>query len=128
MRVLVVDDHPLNLKLTRVLLTAEGYDVETADGADEAAERLAASRPDLILMDLQMPGVDGFELTRRIKADATTASIPIVALTSAVMSEDEERARAAGCDGFITKPIDTRCFAEQIAPFVELDAAAERIS
>jgi CheY-like chemotaxis protein len=114
-RILVVDDRPLNLKLTRLLLTGEGYEVQTAIDAEQALVVLQAFRPDLILMDLQLPGIDGFELTRRLKADPATAAIRIVALTAYAMKGDEERARAAGCDGYIAKPIETRRLASQVA-------------
>jgi CheY-like chemotaxis protein len=104
--ILIVDDHPVNLKLARLVLATEGYDVRTAVDADTTLAALATFRPRLILMDLQLPGVDGFDLTRRIKADPVLGSIRIVALTAYAMKGDEERARAAGCDGYITKPVD----------------------
>ena len=91
-----------------MLLLGEGYDVRTAGDAEEALAVLATFRPRLILMDLQLPGMDGLELTRRLKADPATRDIVIVALTAYAMKGDEERARAAGCDGYVTKPIDTR--------------------
>jgi CheY-like chemotaxis protein len=105
--VLVVDDHPLNLKVARLALAAAGYDVRTAVDADSALAALAASRPRLVLMDLHLPGMDGFELTRRIKADPALA-----------MKGDEERARAAGCDGYLTKPVDTLRLPAQVAEFL----------
>jgi CheY-like chemotaxis protein len=108
--ILIVDDNPTNLKLMRVLLTGEGYVVRTAGDAVEAQEVLHAFTPRLILMDIQMPGMDGFALTRQLKADAATAGMTVVALTSYAMKGDEERALAAGCDGYISKPIDTRTF------------------
>jgi CheY-like chemotaxis protein len=106
--VLVIDDNAVNLRLLSVLLRAEGFVVRTASSADEAGRRLAASTPRLILMDIQLPDVDGLTLTRRLKADPRTSAIPIVAVTSYAMRGDEEKARAAGCDGYISKPIDTR--------------------
>jgi CheY-like chemotaxis protein len=106
--ILVIDDNPANLKLIRVLLTIEGYKVLTASNAESALAMIAASCPHLILMDLQLPGMDGLTLTRRLKSNAATESIPIIALTSYAMKGDEEKAGQAGCDGYITKPIDTR--------------------
>lgn len=106
--ILVVDDHPANLKLTRVVLEAEGYCVQTAPSAEAVLQLLVNSRPELILMDLQLPGMDGLALTRRLKADPVTSSIPVVALTAYAMLGDEETARAAGCDEYVTKPVDTR--------------------
>lgn len=112
--ILVVDDHLANLKLTRVVLEAEGYCVETAQSAEAVLQLLVNSRPKLILMDLQLPGMDGLALTRRLKADPDTRSIPVVALTAYAMIGDEETARAAGCDEYITKPVDTRRLARVV--------------
>ncbi len=106
-RVLVVDDNPTNLKLARVLLDGEGYEVLAAQDAEEALRVMEAFHPRLILMDLQLPGMDGLELTRRLKADPRTRNIHIIAVTSYAMKGDEERALGAGCDGYISKPIDT---------------------
>ena len=108
--VLIVDDNTGNLKLTRVLLTLEKYDVRTAGDATEALQVLERFRPRLILMDLQLPGMDGLALTRRLKSDPRHAGILILAVTAAAMKGDDDRARAAGCDGYLTKPIDTRTF------------------
>ena len=105
--VLVVDDHPVNLKLLRLTLTAAGYDVRTAPDAETALAMLDGWTPAAILMDIQLPGMDGLELTRRLKADPARAAIRIVAVTAYAMKGDEEKARAAGCDGYITKPVDT---------------------
>jgi CheY-like chemotaxis protein len=113
--ILVVDDNPTNLKLLRMLLVGESYDVRTASDASEALAVLGEFRPRLILMDLQMPGMDGFELTRRLKHDPETRDIVVVALTAYAMKGDEERARAAGCDGYVSKPIDTRSFPGVVA-------------
>jgi CheY-like chemotaxis protein len=105
-RILIVDDNVANLKLARILLQGEGYEVRTAVDAEEAVRVLPAFAPALILMDIQLPGMDGLELTRRIKADDATAKIVVVALTAYAMKGDEEKARTAGCDGYIAKPID----------------------
>ena len=106
--ILIVDDNPLNLKLVRVLLTGEGYDVRTATDADEALLVLESFRPRLILMDLQLPGMDGLELTRRLKAEPATRDTVVVAVTAYAMKGDDQKALAAGCDGYVVKPIDTR--------------------
>jgi two-component system cell cycle response regulator DivK len=114
-RILIVDDNPANLRLLRLLLSGESYEVRTADGAEEAITILEDFRPRLILMDLQMPGMNGFELARRLKGDAATRDIVIVALTAYAMKGDEERAREAGCDGYVSKPIDTRTLPALVA-------------
>src|SRR3954469_24895001 len=101
--VLVVEDNEMNLRLIRYLLSTRGYEVRSATNAAEAMEALAVFRPRLILMDLQLPGTDGYELTRRLKAAPETKEIIIVALTAFAMKGDEEKARNAGCDGYITK-------------------------
>jgi CheY-like chemotaxis protein len=105
--ILIVDDNPQNLKLARVLLEGEGYAVRTAVDAEAALELLAAFRPRLILMDLQLPGMDGLELTRLLKADPARSEIAIVALTAYAMKGDDAKAFAAGCDDYVTKPIDS---------------------
>lgn len=112
--ILVIDDNPTNLKLTRLVLSGDGFEVRTALDATEAMAVLAEFRPRAILMDLQLPGVDGYELTRRLKASATHRHIVILALTAYAMKGDKEKALAAGCDGYITKPIDTRTLASTI--------------
>jgi two-component system cell cycle response regulator DivK len=104
--ILIVDDNPANLKLTSILLRTHGYDARTAPDAEQAIKGLETFRPALILMDIQLPGMDGLELTRRLKAAPQTRDIVIIALTAYAMKGDEERARAAGCDGYIAKPID----------------------
>ena len=92
--ILIVDDHPTNLKLARVLLSAEGYEVRTAEDAQQALALLAEFHPRLILMDIQLPGMDGLELTRRLKSDPATKDIIIIALTAYAMKGDAERAQA----------------------------------
>jgi len=113
--VLIIDDNATNLRLVSLLLVRHGYDVRTADRAQSALASLRACRPRLILMDLQLPDMDGLELTRRLKAADDTRDIVIVAVTAYAMRGDEERALAAGCDGYIAKPIDTRAFPGVIA-------------
>jgi CheY-like chemotaxis protein len=109
--VLVVDDSPDNLLLTQFLLESEGFEVRTAENAEQALGVLTTLRPELILMDVQLPGMDGLTLTRQLRADPAWSDVVIVALTAYAMKGDEENALAAGCDGYITKPIDTRTFA-----------------
>jgi two-component system cell cycle response regulator DivK len=113
--VLIVDDNAANLKLARILLQGEGYEVRTAVDAEDAVRLLATYRPRLILMDIQLPGMDGLELTRRLKADVATRDIVILALTAYAMKGDDERARAAGCDGYIAKPINVDSLPAEIA-------------
>jgi len=114
-RILIVDDNATNLKLVAYLMKANGYDVATALDAESALEALRATRPDVILMDIQLPGIDGLELTRRLKADPATRDIVIIAVTAYAMKGDQDKAFAAGCDEYITKPIDTRALPETIA-------------
>ena len=104
--ILIVDDNPQNLKLARVVLEHEGYRVRTATNGDEALRLVDACKPRLILMDLQLPGLDGLSLTRQLKADPVNRDIQVIALTAYAMKGDEERARAAGCDGYLAKPVD----------------------
>jgi CheY-like chemotaxis protein len=105
--ILVIDDNPQSLKLTTVILVGEGYEVRTAVNAEEALTMLESFTPPLIITDVQLPRMDGLELTRRIKAHPATRHVIVVALTASAMIGVEERAIAAGCDGYITKPIDT---------------------
>ena len=116
--ILIVDDNLVNLKLASDVLAFEGFTVERANSAVAALEILKRFRASLILMDLAMPGMDGFTLTRRLKADPLTRGIPIIALTASAMKGDDARAREAGCDGYITKPINTRTFAGEVAVFL----------
>lgn len=117
--ILIVDDSPVNLKLARVVLEAGGYAVQTAADTDEAREVMKRFSPRLILMDIQLPGMDGLEFTRHLKSDPATADIRVVALTAFAMQADREKAMAAGCDGFITKPFDTRTLGSTIARLLD---------
>ncbi len=117
-RILIVDDNPTNLKLVSFLVRSHGYDVVTATDAATALASIQAERPTVILMDLQLPGIHGLELTRRLKADPATREIPVIAVTAYAMKGDHEKALAAGCDDYITKPIDTRTLPEVIARHV----------
>ena len=112
--VLVVEDNEANQLLARYVLEREGYRVEVAGAADEALEKVGEKVPNLILMDIQLPGQDGLSLTRQLKASSTTANIPIIALTADAMIGDREETIAAGCAGYIAKPIDTRTLGDQI--------------
>jgi len=116
--ILIVDDNPINLKLIRVLLASEGYSIRTASDAEQALSLLRDWRPRIILMDVQLPGMNGLELTRHLKADAATRDILILALTAFAMKGDEERALAAGCDGYLAKTIDTRTLPGLIARYL----------
>jgi CheY-like chemotaxis protein len=117
--ILVVDDAPINLKLTDIVLRKEGYRVITATDAEQALSLLGSLLPDLILIDIQLPGMDGLELTRRLKQDAHTRDIVLVALTACAMKGDDEKAFEAGCDGYITKPIDTMTLGAQIRGYLK---------
>jgi CheY-like chemotaxis protein len=118
-RILVVDDNPTNLKLVSDLLEWSGYEILRAGDAEEALRVLRTSMPDLILMDIALPGMDGLTFTRQLKSDSSTKHIRIVALTAFAMKGDEQKAYAAGCDGYIAKPIDTRTLPDQVARILE---------
>jgi CheY-like chemotaxis protein len=117
-RILVVDDNPTNLKLVMCVLELEGYRVDQAIDAEQALVFLRDIVPDLIFMDISLPGMDGLTLTRKLKDQDRFKHIPIVALTAFAMKGDEERASEAGCDGYIAKPIDTRAFPAQVAGYL----------
>lgn len=117
--ILIVDDNAVNLKLAKVLLVKEGYEVQTAVDAETALQVMETFKPRMILMDIQLPGMDGLELTRRLKASPETKNIKVLALTAYAMKGDEEKARAAGCDGYVTKPIDTQTLPGIIAGYLK---------
>jgi CheY-like chemotaxis protein len=106
--VLVIDDHPTNRKLLSLALATDGFAVLTAGTGELGLEAVRSERPALVYADLQLPGIDGLEVARRIKADRDTADTVVVALTAFAMAADRDRAFAAGCDGFLAKPINTR--------------------
>jgi CheY-like chemotaxis protein len=114
-RILVVDDNPTNLKLVSDLLKWSGYQISNAMDAEHALEVIQQTTPDLILMDIGLPGMDGLTLTRKLKAGDATKHIRIIALTAFAMKGDEQKALDAGCDGYISKPIDTRNMPDQVA-------------
>lgn len=116
--ILIVDDNATNLKLAKITLAAEGFRVRTAIDAEQALQVLTEFQPLVILMDIQLPGMDGLALTRQLKADPQTRDITIVALTAYAMKGDDEKALASGCSGYITKPIDTRRFAADVARYI----------
>jgi CheY-like chemotaxis protein len=128
--ILIVDDNEQNLKLTKVILTIEGYEVRTAFDAEEALRILESFTPHLILMDMQLPRMDGLELTRQLKADPARRGIIVIALTASAMKGDEKKAYAAGCDDYLSKPIDidvlARIVAEQLGVGLpSIDALAQ---
>jgi two-component system cell cycle response regulator DivK len=117
-QILVVEDQEDNRRIVRDLLTATDYEVTEAENGEEALTAVARQRPDLILMDIQLPVMDGYEATRRIKADPQLRAIPIIAVTSYALSGDEEKARAAGCDDFVPKPYSPRQLLAKIRKYL----------
>ena len=113
--ILVVDDNEANLKLLRAVLSAEGYRVWAAGDAEEALSIIESAHPNLILMDIQLPGMSGLDLTRRLKSDPATCGISIVGISAYAMKSDEAKALNAGCDGYITKPIDVLALPQIVA-------------
>ena len=107
-RILVVEDHADNRQIIRDMLAVTDYEITEAESGEEALAAIAKQRPDLILMDIQLPTMDGYEATRRIKADDSLRSIPIVAVTSYALTGEEKKARAAGCDDYVPKPFSPR--------------------
>jgi len=116
--VLVVDDNAANLALAEAVLERAGFQVRTAMDAAQMHAVLATFKPRVILMDIQLPDVDGLELTRRLKADPATSDVKVIALTAYAMKGDEQKALAAGCDGYITKPISTRELGPTVAKYI----------
>ena len=117
-RILVVEDQEDNRRILRDLLTNAGFEIVQAEDGQEAVTAAARERPDLILMDLQLPLLDGYEATRRIKADPALRAIPIIVVTSYALSGDETKARAAGCDAYVTKPYSPRALLAKIREYV----------
>jgi len=116
--ILIVEDEPKNITLLRDLLQVSGYSTIEATDGKQGVELAKAKKPDLILMDIQMPVMDGLEATRILKADATTGNIPVLALTSYAMKGDEERILKAGCDGYLAKPFNIRELLKTVAEYL----------
>ncbi|HLC40100.1 MAG TPA: response regulator [Methylomirabilota bacterium] len=117
-RILVVEDHEENRRIVRDLLTSASYEIVEAVTGEEGVTMAETQRPDLILMDIQLPGLDGYEATRRIKANPALRQIPIIAVTSYALSGDDVKALAAGCDAYVTKPFSPRALLAKIREYV----------
>lgn len=122
-RILVVEDNPKNLKLVRDVLTHWGYVVIEATTGEEGVRLAGESSPDLVLMDLQLPGIDGTEALRRIREGSPDLKVPVVAVTASAMAEDRQRAFDGGFDGYVEKPISVRHLRDQVRDFLELGGA-----
>jgi CheY-like chemotaxis protein len=119
--ILVIEDNELNMKLVKELISIGKYCMLEANDAESGIQQIREQRPDLVLMDIQLPGMDGLSATKIIKEDPALGDIPIIGLTSYAMQGDEEKALAAGCTGYITKPIDTRKFLETVSEYLKDD-------
>ena len=117
-RILVIEDHEENRRIMRDLLTSAGYEILEAVTGEEGVTMADAQRPDLILMDIQLPGLDGYEATRRIKSNPALRQIPIIAVTSYALSGDDRKAMDAGCDGYVAKPFSPRELLAKIRGFI----------
>jgi two-component system cell cycle response regulator DivK len=117
-RVLVIEDHEDNRRILRDLLTSAGYEPIEAVTGEEGVALAETHRPDLILMDIQLPGLDGYEATRRIKANPALRHIPVIAVTSYALSGDDVKARAAGCDAYVTKPFSPRALLAKVREYL----------
>jgi CheY-like chemotaxis protein len=122
--ILVIDDNPVNLKLAATVLGSAGHTIIQAEDAEQALVWLQSRMPDLVLTDIALPGMDGLELTRRLKADVRYRDLPVVALTASAMKRDELLAMAAGCDAYIIKPVDTRNLAPRLTDLLARHRAA----
>lgn len=123
-KILIVEDNPANMTLAVFLLKSAGYAILSAIDAEAGLAVARAERPDLILMDIQLPGMDGLQATALLKADEATRGIPVIALTALAMKGDEERIRAAGCDGYIAKPLAYKEFLATVSAQLSKNAAA----
>ena len=119
-RILVVEDVEMNRKIVRIVLNAKGYEVLEAVDADEALAMLQIGLPDLILMDIALPGISGEDLTRQIKANSEWCHVPIIAFTAAAMKGEPEKFRDAGCDDYISKPVDTHALVDMVEHYLNL--------
>ncbi len=117
-RILIIEDQDDNRRILRDLLTAAGYELIEAETGEDGVALAESQRPDLILMDIQLPGLDGYEATRRIKANPALRPIPIIAVTSYALSGDDDKAREAGCDAYVTKPFSPRALLAKVREFV----------
>ena len=117
-RILVVEDQEDNRRILRDLLASAGYTTMEAEDGEAGVAAAMAERPDLILMDIQLPGLDGYEATRRIKADPALGAIPVIVVTSYALSGDEAKARAAGCDAYVTKPYSPRALLAKVREYL----------
>jgi two-component system cell cycle response regulator DivK len=126
LRILVIEDSPVNMALTVAILENAGHTILQADHAAEGMETARREQPDLVLMDIQLPDIDGLEATRRLKSDPRTARIPVIALTAFAMKGDEDETRAAGCDGYVTKPIRYKEFLAEMDAVMRRRAASAR--
>jgi two-component system, cell cycle response regulator DivK len=117
-RILVVEDNPMNLKLVRDVLRHAGYDVVEAHSGEEGVELAVTCAPDLVLMDLQLPGIDGHEALRRLREGSPSVHVPVVAVTAFAMKDDHERAAQAGFDGYVEKPISVRALPGQVRAYL----------
>ena len=117
-KVMLIEDNKMNARLLEHVLTRDGFDVSIHNSAEEAIVLAAKLKPDIILMDIQLPGIDGLEATRQLKGDPATKAIPIIAITAHAMRGDEERILAAGCEGYISKPVDTRELTTRIRTYM----------
>lgn len=120
-RVLLVEDNEMNARLMEYVLKRDGFETTVIASAEEAVQSTEDYPPDIILMDIQLPGMDGLEATRRLKQNPHTAKIPVVAITAHAMRGDEEKVRAVGCEGYISKPINTRELADTVRKFLAAD-------
>ncbi len=115
MKVLIIEDEPTSLKLEHVVMESAGYSVQTAEAAEKALEMIKKDKPSIILLDLALPGMDGLELTRRLRADKTTREIVIVAVTGHPSRFSKQQALDAGCDAYMNKPVDTRMLPKEVS-------------
>jgi CheY-like chemotaxis protein len=117
-KILIIEDNPLNLELVTDLLEVNGFLVTSASTAEEGLRLARAQSPDLVLMDFSLPGMDGLSATKYLKADPTTRDLKVVGLSANAMKGDEEAALRAGCDGYLTKPINSRTFTATVSQFI----------
>jgi len=127
-KILIIEDNLLNLELAADLLEVNGFQVASAQTAEEGLRLARELLPDLVLMDFSLPGMDGLTATRHLKAEPATRHLPVVGLTANAMKGDEESALSAGCDGYLTKPINTRTFIASVTGFIESTNARQKIT